>query len=172
MMSVFGVVPPEPPRRHDPSVLAPRFTDAMERVFGEMLRAGHDPIYGECERTDERQTYLFGFGRDYDDGRGRVTNVPHAYDGWHFFRLAVDVWDRKLLYNPSAQFLADLGRFAQMHSLRWGGDWNGNQRRDEHFIDADHVQWGPPMLVSPSPHALALYQQGGHAAVWREVGAA
>ena len=43
-----------------------------------MKLRGLDAIVAETLRTDERQEFLYGFGRDYDDGRGIVTHSRAA----------------------------------------------------------------------------------------------
>lgn len=157
---------PKPPAEvkaiNSPSVLAPRFRDALQRMFIELRKAGFDPIIDESFRSDARQRFLYGFGRDYDDGRGVVTHAADCTASWHCFGLAVDVvsaahgWD-----NPA--FFRALGAAAKDEGLSWGGNWT--------TPDLPHVQWGRPMLQAPSPRAVALRTSGGVEAVWRVVGA-
>ena len=112
-------------------------------------------------RTAERQAWLYGFGRDYDDDRGVVTDAPSAENGWHFFGLAADIiskahdWDSPL-------FFAALAATAPKHRLTSGSVWRKPDR--------PHVQWG---LCKPSPsdEARTLYAEGGNPAVWAAVGA-
>ena len=44
-------------------------------IVKEMADAGHNAKVFETLRTAERQEFLYGFGRQYDDGRGTVTKV-------------------------------------------------------------------------------------------------
>jgi hypothetical protein len=154
--------PTEVPATNSPSLLAPRFRDAVQRMFVELRKAGFDPIIAESYRTPERQAYLFGFGRQYDDGRGVVTKAPNCDLSWHCFGLAVDVisakdgWD-----NPS--FFRALKAAAKDEGLMAGATFSRP--------DLPHVQWGRPMLLTPSPRAVALRASGGIEAVWRVVGA-
>lgn len=156
--------PPEIPRITALDALAPRFRAAIEAVLDRLRVSTYDPIVAESIRTHERQAFLYGFGRGYDDGRGVVTNSRDADETWHHFGLAVDVWSRSRLWNAPAEFWAMLGKEAKAQGLAWGGDWS-------RFPDRPHVQWGPPMRRSPSPRAARLLAEGGVEAVWREVGA-
>lgn len=156
--------PAEVPANRSPSVLAPKFRDAMQRVFARLRAEGEDPTFDETLRTNERERFLHGFGRIYDDAdpRGIVTNATDATNSWHGYALACDVisiahgWDR-------AAFFDKLGAAANAEGLAWGGDW--------HRPDRPHVQWGKPMLASPSENAVKLKALGGNAAVWKVVGA-
>src|SRR5689334_17811361 len=157
--------PPEPKAVVSLDVVAPKLRAGILATFDSMRALGLDPIVAESLRTDERQTWLFGFGRDYDDGRGRVTNAPTGQWSWHMYGLAVDVTSRALGDDVGGLFWYHLGKIAKRNGLAWGGDW-------PRFTDRPHVQWGPPMRQSPSSRAYDLYQTGGFEAVWREVGAA
>lgn len=168
----FGTVPAEVPVTRDLHVLAPKFRSAVERVLDTMRGLGHDTLVFETLRTHQRQAFLYGFGRDYDDGRGVVTYSADADETWHGYGLAVDIICRRTLWGADVAFWDALGRACQRERLTWGGDWNGDGRtEDETFPDRPHVQWGPPMRRSPSPRASRLMATGGPPAVWREVGA-
>ena len=67
--------PPEVPADDDIAKLAPRFAEKVLDLIAEMRRRGHDPVVVEAFRSDERQSWLYGFGREYDDGRGNVTGA-------------------------------------------------------------------------------------------------
>lgn len=148
-MSSFGVIPPEPPVITSLDVLAPKFRAAVLSVIPAAV-----VHISETERTNERQVWLYGFGREYDDDRGIVTNAPNAFAGWHFFCLALDFKDPQVV-RDNAQALRDAG-------LSLGLDW-------PRFVDPPHVQWGYPMRQSPSSEAKALYESGGLSAVWEAV---
>jgi hypothetical protein len=152
-MTPFGHIPPEPPVIRSLDGLCPKFRDALFSVF-----PGMDESYiSESLRTDERQIWLFGFGRDYDDDRGIVTNASTADHGWHKFGLAVDFRDSGLVRRYSDQL--------QAAGLSLGLNW-------PKFVDPPHVQMGPPMRQSPSSEAARLFAAGGYEAVWQAVGAA
>lgn len=164
---------PEPKAYAGIDLLAPKFRDKFARVVFRMGTKGWHLCVRESRRTDERQTWLFKCGREYDDGRGIVTNVPTARKGWHFFDLAVDVGDSR--YAPGAEpehFWTDLMECVEAEGLESGYDWDRDgvpvpKDPDEHFCDRPHVQWWVEgMHVSPSPHASELYDQGGREAVW------
>lgn len=154
----------EPPRIATVAGLAPQFRRAVEQVMDDMRAQGWKPRIFETIRTNERQAYLYGFGRDYDDGRGPVTKAPTADRGWHFFGLAVDVVeDDATPWKAPQAFWQALGASAERHGCTWGGRWK--------TVDLPHIQWGK-CRVSPSYRARSLYAQGGMEAVWKAVGAA
>lgn len=157
----------------DMNLLAPKFRAKIKALLSQMEAKGHRAIVYETKRTNERQQYLYGFGRDYDDGRGKVTNAKEADDGWHFFCLAVDIICAVRQWNATEQFWTDLRIIATSLGLRSGADWDmDGDCGDERLLDRPHVQWGPPMRVSPSPSASRLYAEGGIEAVWKAVNAA
>lgn len=165
-------VPPTVPAVRSVDVLAPRFLAALDRVLVTMRGLGLDPTIVETLRTSERQTYLHGFGRLYDDGRGVVTHSADADETWHGYGLAADIVSTATLWAAPNAFWDALGRACARERLTWGGDWNGDGNSgDERFLDRPHVQWGPPMRRSPSPRAARLVETGGLPAVWRAVGA-
>ena len=169
---VFGAVPDTVRAMRDLDALAPRFRTSLERVLGTLRGLGLTPHVVETLRTTERQTYLYGFGRDYDDGRGIVTYSRDADETWHGFGLAADVVCARQWWNAPPAFWDALGRACARERLRWGGDWDmDGESTDETFLDRPHVQWGPPMRRGPSPRAARLLLDGGLTAVWREVGA-
>jgi peptidoglycan L-alanyl-D-glutamate endopeptidase CwlK len=128
-----------------------------------MVEQGFAPRVFETLRTKERQAFLYGFGRDYDDGRGMVTKVHDAETGWHFYGLAVDiVEDDASPWTAPQAFWRCLGESAEAEGMVWGGRWK--------FTDLPHIQWGK-CKVSPSDHARKLYAAGGVEAVWRACGA-
>lgn len=123
-----------------------------------MRRAGFDPIVEETIRSPERQAWLYGFGRDYDDGRKIVTWV---HQSWHTFGLAADIISRSMGWNAPSKFWNALGAASKDEGLIWGGTWKSPDR--------PHVQWGYPMRQAPSPRAAQLVATGGLPALWREV---
>lgn len=135
------------------------------RALDAMRQAGFDPIIFETIRTPERQRYLYGFGRAYDDGRGTVTNSIDAEHTWHGFGLAADIISKAHEWAAPESFWHALGVALRDEGLAWGGDW-------PRFKDLPHAQWGEPMRRSPSARAVELIRMGGLEAVWEEVHAA
>lgn len=160
-MSTFGTIPPEPPRQHDHHACAPQFASAIDRVISRLTASGFDPVVYEAIRTEARQTWLYGFGRDYDDGRGIVTHAATARNGWHLFGLATDIISRAHGWDNPAFF--DALRAAYIaEGLTAGASWQ--------MADRPHGQWGH-CRTTPSDESSTLYDNGGMAAVWAAVGA-
>lgn len=170
--------PKEVPVDRDLSKIAPKFKEKIEQLLEKMRALGHDAIVFEAWRSDERATFLYGFGREYDDGRGVVTKAPNARKTYHRFGLAVDIISASKEWNAPEQFWEDLRREATALGLRSGDDWDRDgiaveDDPDEHVADRPHVQWFVPgMFKTPSDHAWQMLQEEGVAAVWRSVRAA
>lgn len=171
MTAATPLLLPAPPRLvpHISSVvgLAPKVRDGALLVCERMRADGWAPVIFETIRTPERQAYLYGFGRTYDERpkpRGRVTKVQDARLGWHFYGLAVDIVENdKDPWIAPLGFWNALGKHAEALGFTWGGRWTDP-------YDAPHIQWGR-CRRSPSKRARELYDAGGAEAVWREVGA-
>ena len=164
-MDKFGTVPPEVPVERSLAVCAPRFREAVEAMLRELeAQDTYQFLRFETLRTPERQAYLFGFGREYDDGRGRVTNARTSLYSWHGFGLAIDVVEKDATpWDAPAGFWTTLGECAERHGLDWGGRWKRP--------DLPHIQFGK-CRPSPSARSRTLYAAGGLEAVWRAVQAA
>jgi hypothetical protein len=157
--------PQEPPADQSIECLAPGFRKKLTAMLAHLASIGFDPVISESCRSDERQAWLYGFGREWDDGRGKVTNAATGDHSWHKFGLAVDVVSLAHGWDAPETFWKALGACAHVEGLAWGGDWTG-------FEDRPHVQFGLPMRQAPSSRAAQLYAMGGNEAVWAEVGAA
>ena len=145
------------------SGLAPLFAEALAKTVADMRLRGHQPLVFETMRTLERQRFLYGFGRTYDDPkpRGIVTHSDSNLTTWHGYGLAADiVEDDSTPWVAKPQFWNDLGECAEANGLTWGGRWK--------FLDLPHVQWGK-CLRSPTKHAQFLIKNGGVEAVWSAV---
>lgn len=158
-----GMRLPLPPREvpvdRSLAQLAPQFRGAVARVLWQLPTARLEETF----RTPERQAFLYGFGRDYDDGRGIVTQAPTALYSWHGYGLGADLVHATMKWDAPRSWFRLLGEVAQAHGLTWGGTWKRP--------DLPHVQWGK-CKDSPSDDARRLYAEGGLHAVWRAVGAA
>lgn len=162
-MSKFGTIPKEPPRSADLGQCAPKFAEKVRELITRLEKQGYDPIVREAMRSSERCAWLFGFGRDYDDNRGIVTNAATGARSWHSYGLAADIVSRSKGDNAPDGFWAALRTEAVAVGLEAGGNWK--------MADRPHVQWDP-MRTTPSDHAGELLQTSGLAGVWAEVGAA
>src|SRR5215831_10327267 len=169
--------PAEVPADDDIAKLAPRFAERVRDLIAEMERCGHDPVVAEAFRSDERQAWLYGFGREYDDGRGNVTGAATGARSWHRYGLAVDIMSKANGDSPPRGFWDDLRAIAEELRLTSGDDWDRDgipveRDADEHRADPPHVQWWTPgMRVTPSDHGWELLRSQGVEAVWREVAA-
>lgn len=149
--------PAEVPRISTLDSLAPRFRAKVELI---LLEIGHERVF-ETVRTSERQAYLYGFGREYDDGRGPVTKAATAVKGWHLYGCAVDiVEDDATPWTAPNSFWQTLGLAAEKHGCVWGGRWK--------IVDLPHVQMGG-IPASPSPEIIQLYYAEGLMAVWQRL---
>lgn len=158
-------LPPPPPEvrvERSLDVCAPRFAAAVRLVIADMQALGMPVLVTETLRTAERQAFLFGFGREYDDGRGEVTRAPTHLTSWHGYGLAADLVHASRYWNATEAFWIQLGKCARARGLTWGGGWK--------VKDRPHVQWGR-CRTSPSAKARALLAAGGLPAVWEAVGA-
>lgn len=170
-MSKLPLPPAEVPVQSSMDGLAPFFREAVERVVADLKAWDYTPRVFETLRTTERQAFLYGFGRTYDDGRGIVTHSQTADDTWHGYGLAADIICARLKWNAPLNFWHVLGTSARRHGLVWGGDWNTDWSvSDEKFADRPHIQWGA-MRRSPSAKAVEIRTQGGLIAVWATVAA-
>jgi hypothetical protein len=156
--------PAEVPVQSGTGGLAPKVQEAVERVLSRMRAEGFNPRLFETLRTAERQDFLFGFGRRYDDGRGIVTKVQSHLHGWHGYGLAVDIVENDATpWTAPQAFWNALGRHAMANGLRRDITVNGN-------LDLPHCQWsGAP--ISPTALDVALAQEQGIEAVQRKYGA-
>ena len=112
-MSKLPAAPAEVPVQSDTSLLAPFFREAVERVVADMKAWGYTPQIFETMRTNERQAFLYGFGRTYDDGRGVVTHSQSADDTWHGYGLAVDIICARRKWDVGPHFWNVLGTSAR-----------------------------------------------------------
>lgn len=161
--------PAEVPATADMAVLAPLFRRDVQRLLVRLAEHGHQPLVRETHRSVERWRYLYGFGREYDDGRGVVTKAGAPELTWHFYCLAADIVCAKRGDDATADFRADLGVEAKKLRLVWGGDWKDI---NPPHGDWPHVQWGAPMRRSPSQLAKQIMDEHGLEALWRTVQAA
>lgn len=161
-MSRLPKPPAEIPADRSLDQLAPVFRAKLERVLLAMAGRGQPAKIAETLRSNERAAYLHGFGRDYDDGRGIVTNATDATHTWHHYGVAADVVHVSLEWDAPDEFWEALKECALAEGLASGMCW--------HFVDKPHVQLGPPMREGPSIEAEHLLTTGGLSAVWRAVG--
>lgn len=157
-MTAFGIVPPEPPRIFTLDDCAPFFVAEVRNLLDDLKAQGYPPLIFESIRTPERQAWLYGFSREYDDGRGEVTRAATALNGWHAYGLAVDIihrdrgWKAEGFFTAMRAAMPKYGLAPCMAS------------------DKPHVQWGK-CRKTPSAESRKLFAAGGREAVWKAVGA-
>ena len=149
-MSKFGTVPPEPKADHSLDSLAPAFREAVDALCNDMERIGLPCRVDETYRSPDRSDWLYGMGRDFDDGRGVVTHAKGGHS-WHNFGVAADIVHAHLNWDAPESFWLDLCRRAEMNGLASGYRW---KRQDN-----PHVQ--PTVIpVSPTDADRLLLDQG------------
>lgn len=154
--------PPEIPVQRTSVGSSPVFAAKITAML-ERLGDGREMPF-EWLRTPERQRFLWGFGREYDDGRGIVTAAQTSLYSFHGFGLAVDVVEKDATpWNAPPTFWNRLGEAAEAEGLVWGGRWRK--------ADLPHCQWATGN-ASPTADDRALYEAEGIAAVWQRYGAA
>jgi peptidoglycan L-alanyl-D-glutamate endopeptidase CwlK len=151
------------PERDVPAVrsldgLAPKFRGALSLL----LTNQPDAVIAETLRTPERQSFLYGFGRDYDDGRGIVTQAPTHLTSYHGFGLAADIVHREHGWAAPRAWFAHLADVAETYGLKWGGRWR--------HPDLPHFYWGG-CPDSPTYVDRGLLAAKGIEAVWQSRGA-
>ena len=161
-MQPFGHVPPEVPVTRSLARCAPKFAAAVQAMMVRLAGGLEERVF-ETLRTEERQAFLYGFGRTYDDGRGTVTNARTSLKSWHGFGLACDVVEKDATpWSAPVGFWNQLGEAAEECGLTWGGRWTKP--------DLPHVQWGK-CPATPTEADRALCAAEGIEAVWRKYGA-
>lgn len=164
--------PAEVPVNRSRAGLAPKFDAALTFLLDDLQAVtGVDWMVVETLRTDDRQRFLYGFGRSYDDGRGVVTHSETADETWHGFGLAADIVPTKTKWSKVDLFYP-IPKLALKYGLTSGADWNRNgSSDDERFQDWPHVQWAA-MRRSPSPNAARIVDERGLPALWSYLSAA
>jgi len=121
----------------------------------------------ETFRTNKRQQHIYGFGRDYDDGRGIVTKAYDASWSWHGYGLAIDIIHPTLRWNAPQDWWEQLAKDFEFAGLRAG-------RRFKRMPDSPHAQWLLKGLcpVSPTAQDRADHRAGRIAEVWKRYKAA
>lgn len=148
-----GSVPPEPLPVRSLDALAPKFKQQVEAF----LRSFPEAKVVETFRTGLRSDWLYGMGRDYDDGRGIVTQAPGGAS-WHNYGLAIDVIHRELGYNAPDSWWETMGKAAEAQGMVWGGRWKS-------FKDLPHIQWSGMPSAPQSTHKTQ-YVAGTPQNVW------
>lgn len=172
--------PDEVPNQRAIELLAP----AMKRAVTELLalrtarfsdgRASNDEdslsLLFETLRTNARQQFLYGFGREYDDdgaGRGVVTGAYDASWSMHGYGLAIDIIHPTLRWNASDIWWKKLAEDYETVGLRPG--------RSFKRVDSPHAQWlGAGITICPKTPTVkdrVDHRAGRISLVWKRYGA-
>lgn len=89
-------------------------------------------------RDNEYQDFLYSKGRTID---GPKVTSARGGDSWHNYRCA---WDVMILVDNTAtwenRYYAELGAVAKELGIVWGGDWDGDGKKDPEDWDLVHFQ--------------------------------
>jgi hypothetical protein len=123
-------------------------------------------LVAETFRTDRRQKFIYGFGRDYDDGRGIVTKSYDASWSWHGYGLAIDCIHPKLQWDAPLAWWKQLADDYQHVGLYPGLAFKS-------LPDSPHGQWYANGKCPLSPTAEDRFAQRAHRIedVWKRYGA-
>lgn len=133
-------------------VLPPGMRAQVDCTLGKMKAGGWNATVFETFRSDERQRFLYSYGRTRP-GR-KVTNVATAATGLHYWTLAVDVVDAKKAWNASPRFWHWLGIHAESCGLVAGAFWKS-------FPDQPHIQFAAWESASKRPAWVRRLQAEG-----------
>jgi peptidoglycan LD-endopeptidase CwlK len=168
--------PPEVPRQTTIELLAPAVQATVLRLIELRVarfsdgRAANDEdslhLLFETLRTNARQQFLYGFGREYDDGRGIVTGAYDASWSWHGYGMAIDIIHPRLAYKAPDKWWRILGEDYAAVGLRPG--------RTFKRVDSPHAQWlgVAPRLCPATPTAQdrADHRANRVSLVWKRYG--
>src|SRR4051812_24079587 len=84
----------------DPSLLAPKFRQAVEAAIADCNSQGMEAMVYEGYRSQELQKLYYARGRTIIPPTRTVTNAPTNLYSWHGYGLAVDVVHQRLFWNP------------------------------------------------------------------------
>ena len=144
-------------------VLPPGMRAQVDCTLAKMKAGGWDATVFETFRSDERQRFLYSYGRTRPGPK--VTNVATAQTGLHYWTLAVDVIDRTKHWNPNPKFWYWLGQHAESCGLVAGAFW-------ARFPDRPHLQFAAWESAAKRPAwAKQLQAAGQREALLRRLGA-
>lgn len=105
--------PKEPPRNNDITSLWDPFQQRIEKLLAALKKRGFDPIVFEALRSEERQKWLYGYGRTHHRGQKPKTWTLNSR---HLVGKAVDIISEKRLWNWP-EFYRALEEEAESRSL-------------------------------------------------------
>lgn len=167
--------PPAVPRQRAVELLAPAMRRAVDELLKHRGRRLHNATTAddadalteifETLRSNERQRFLYGQGRDY---AGKI--VTKAYDAawsWHGYGAAIDIIHPRLMWDAPEIWWETLAQDAELFKLFPG-------RRFKSIPDSPHIQWRSSgatlMPLSPTAQDRADHRAGRIDAVWKRYG--
>lgn len=134
----------------------------VECTLQKLRDGGWDPLVFETYRSDERQRFLYSYGRTRPGHI--VTNVPIAATGFHHWGWAVDIIHRTRKWDHP-RFFQWVARHAESCGLVAGGHW-------ARLKDWPHVQWATIESMSKAPAwAKRLMAENKRDSLWLLAGA-
>lgn len=165
------------PEINELKLLAPRMQSVVNELLALRAERFHDGRAENDEdslirvfetfRTDRRQKHIYGFGREYDDGRGIVTKSYDASWSWHGYGLAIDCIHPKLKWAAPKRWWTILAEDYAHVGLYPGAAFKT-------IPDSPHAQWYLKGKVPLSPTAQDRADQRAKRIedVWKRYGAA
>lgn len=141
------------------AVLPPGMRAQVDCTMDKLKAGGWDAIVYETYRSDERQRFLYSYGRTRPGPK--VTNAKDASTTVHHYRLAVDIIHRTRGWDHP-RFFKWVGIHAESCGLVAGAFW-------KRFPDQPHAQFGA-WDGAPPAWARALVKDSV-GIVWLRVGA-
>lgn len=108
--------------------LLPIVQEKVRLFLSKAKEAGFDLRITDGHRTPQEQDKLYSQGRTFP---GKIVTNAKANQSLHNFKCAIDVCDRKKVYNIDWE---KLGKIGESCGLEWGGRW-------KQFVDRPHFQY-------------------------------
>jgi hypothetical protein len=115
----------------------PALARKVRRLIEDLEAKGHQPTIGSGWRSPGEQLVIFNRG----DSTVKFSFHNAVTPKGEACALAVDIVDARHGWDSSKRYWTDLGHYAGVHGLVWGGHW-------KRFPDVAHVQGLPNSMLS------------------------
>ncbi len=107
---------PEPKRISDVNSLVPYVRDRVLAILAAMRAEGFDPVVFEAKRSEERQRWLYAYGRTRSKGKKPITWTLNSR---HLVGKAADIISKSRGWNDPTFFhaLAEAAIAEGMHTI-------------------------------------------------------